>query len=1109
MTLSDEYNNEDIAIEIRDYNDEMASDVAAMWNTWDELWPGGFTQGIPYTAERVQKQYGKSDAISILIAIDNETKKPLGSCTLFAHWRDTEAAYIGTLGVSPEALGKKVGKRLLLESIKRASSKGYTRVDLNTWAGNMKAVPLYKKIGMMWNPEISGVHMEDYIPGILNHPLSRSFFEPLAGEHDWYDVHIRDPSQAPDEHELNGLAIFPYEFENDGNKLSVTIDRYGRGISAIDRTVSKSRLKFFARVDSHQVLCGLPYTYTLEVVNETEKDLEFSSSLEAFDGLIFDEQSTLTKTIASGEKFNWSVPFHLESTAPLFRDNIKAPIIVTSIQIEGERAELVTGLKVRAAAEIKTRWGVSRIVAGGKTEIPLTIVSNLPTKAISQIHLKTDDSSITASSEHKEIKLAADGFGGTVLQVSAESDLEEGAHDIWVSLEIETGESTTVKTRNFRVPVYCLGKRGVVVGRDDRQRRLVVASPIYTASFSEEGAILRVSNEYTSVGTGMQVRSSIGPPFGINPFRFAERDSSVNALETETVVSMKAKHPDRPLEIEDRARFEHGSGIILHEVWVKNISTESETFQLRLTGRGGDITFVEGSMIVPLSSGVMKSKLGNFYSTYPAIPSDPSGFAEGWIANEQEGLVTGQFWDHSAVEEVRVGLGQIGMISYPQLTLEPGETQCLSKLWFVFGTHTWEQVRRIWRARVGGYYQNQVDGIKSEVPKTLLNLESAPIVIPSIQEAKGKIHLSKSTLVPLPGTLRITSPEGWDVALETDDTEINIVKEGSGTSTEVQLMQDSAFDLNLNPDSKLPDTFAIHRGLIEFDTIWSVKKPIHLIQLGSAKGIVKVLEDVDQGLKVFRVSNGLIDFTVSPDFGGCLISLRNKQNVEFMTSSFPTPAPKPGGFFDNYYGGVQPIIFDDEMGEDFTKARTSREKMSGKPVEIGFWKGVEVKWVGKLQKLARGVSFKIRYLTTSNSPLVLIQWVITNKTSSPIKFWPSILIDPDLSNHFAGGNYQTDWDGEVVDLRKGMVPLAVTPSENIFWLKPNSKQSETTGFGFMIAGKESRMLTASLGEAMILASVDGMTWLMPGEEKIITASLIVDPESFEDLRTLQGMLDKF
>ena len=67
----------EIEIKIHDYDESMAKDVAAMWNTWDDLWPGGFTQGVPYTEDRVKKQYGKSDALAILIAIDPESSKPM------------------------------------------------------------------------------------------------------------------------------------------------------------------------------------------------------------------------------------------------------------------------------------------------------------------------------------------------------------------------------------------------------------------------------------------------------------------------------------------------------------------------------------------------------------------------------------------------------------------------------------------------------------------------------------------------------------------------------------------------------------------------------------------------------------------------------------------------------------------------------------------------------------------------------------------------------------------------------------------------------------------------------------------------------------------------
>ena len=172
-------------VRIVEYRKELADDLAEMYNTWDELWPGGYTRGIPFDAKRVRKQFDVMSAIAILIAIDEETGKPVGSCTLHRHVRDPEAAYVGTLGVSPEALNKKVGKALLLESVRRVKEAGLTRVDLNTWPGNMRAVPLYKKIGLMWNPEIGGLTMEGFIPGILVHDLCRPFLvRPLySGDH--------------------------------------------------------------------------------------------------------------------------------------------------------------------------------------------------------------------------------------------------------------------------------------------------------------------------------------------------------------------------------------------------------------------------------------------------------------------------------------------------------------------------------------------------------------------------------------------------------------------------------------------------------------------------------------------------------------------------------------------------------------------------------------------------------------------------------------------------------------------------------------------------------------------------------------------------------------
>lgn len=174
--------SEELPLEIREYSPELAESLAEMYNTWDPLWPGGFTEGVPFTAERVKKQYESMRALGILIAMDTANQRPVGSVTLLSHWRDSEAAYVGTLGVSPEALSKKVGKHLLLKCFDIAIQKGYTRVDLNTWAGNLRAVPLYKKMGLMWDPEGQGVEMESLFPRYFIIHCAPRFSRPILIE---------------------------------------------------------------------------------------------------------------------------------------------------------------------------------------------------------------------------------------------------------------------------------------------------------------------------------------------------------------------------------------------------------------------------------------------------------------------------------------------------------------------------------------------------------------------------------------------------------------------------------------------------------------------------------------------------------------------------------------------------------------------------------------------------------------------------------------------------------------------------------------------------------------------------------------------------------------
>ncbi len=1090
-----------LPIEIREYDESLAEDIAQMWNTWDDLWPGGFTQGIPFTAERVKKQYGQINALALLIAIDKDTNKPVGSCTLHPNWRDREAAYIGTLGVSPDALNKKVGKQLLLESLRISSSKGYTRVDLNTWAGNMRAVPLYKKVGMMWDPDGQGLTMFDYIPGILNHPLCAPFFNLLDGEYDWYDTYIRNPTQSPDIHSKDGMSIYPYEFKLDNASLSVTVDKYARGITAIQRMMMGQTITIAASVGSHEVLCGLPYSYSLKIVNNSTQEMKLSVHLIGFKGLEFDEKETKKFVIKPDSTEIWDVPFHLTSSALLFRDNIKTESITTKIDLDGEISELYTGMKIRSPAEIRTRWGECRISPGGRIRIPVTIINNLDQESVAQVNLQEIPPQMQIEMSSAAIELGAHAQGGTALDVNTSKELSEGTHDLWLSLVFHIEDNLIVETRKFRIPIFCLGKKDVAIGVDDRRSETIIVSPHYTARIAKEGAILVIQDAYSQISPSLTQVSEIGPPFGINPFRFAEREVQTDVTDTGLVVSMKAKHPDRPLVIEDKAIFEFGTGLVKHEQWVENIGEDSHSFQSRLVGRGGGINFASGQVYIPFSEGVLSEPLGNFRFCYPSIPTTPSAYSEGWVAIENEDATIGQMWDLREVEEIRIFSGQLNALGFPMKHLEPGEVRKITNSWLVFNARSWQDVRRLWRSRVAHYYEDIFSPAYSQLAEQMLAVKSPPIILPHVSEAHGSLRLHNPLHITHEGMLELTPPNGWNAELKINSKKLD------GLQTEINLAAAASIDVSLKPSSRIMDRFAIYKGQLNLKMEYDTTESLTVAVLGSSKGRIEVTEGVEQGCKVHRVKNGLLEFAVSEDYGGCMFSLRNEKGVEFLTSSFPKASPRPGAFFDNYHGGVQPLIFDDDFGESLAKARTNKERMSAKSYQRGHWSGVEISWKGEIQQTTRGIDSYLRYITTAGSPLVVIEWQIVNNTTAPVRFWPSLIIDPKLDTELAESKFQTKWSGKEFTLRRGNLPMAVTPSNNIVWLMPEKNNRKTSGFGLIAAGNEVGMLDAYLGNMMIMALVDGRSAIMPDQERLITTCLFVDPPNWETLDDMKNILD--
>ncbi|MHC5035227.1 MAG: GNAT family N-acetyltransferase, partial [Planctomycetota bacterium] len=177
--------------EMRIGNRREAELLADMWNRSDAGWPGGWTGGVPITADRVLSEEMQWDCYGQWVV--ERSGEIVGLVSMMADPSQPQRGYVGMLNARPDHHGRGVGKRLVRRCVDCATEAGLAELDLYTWAGNLKAVPLYKKMGFFWAPE-TNVEMQNFIPAIVRVPLLTDFFK----RHDWYEVQERDLAVAED-----------------------------------------------------------------------------------------------------------------------------------------------------------------------------------------------------------------------------------------------------------------------------------------------------------------------------------------------------------------------------------------------------------------------------------------------------------------------------------------------------------------------------------------------------------------------------------------------------------------------------------------------------------------------------------------------------------------------------------------------------------------------------------------------------------------------------------------------------------------------------------------------------------------------------------------------
>ncbi len=574
------------------YTKLHAESVARMWSESREGWPPGFLGASEFTAESIEMEENSSGKLFTVLAIDGN--RVVGYCRTTPYGGEPDAAYVALLNVVPDLHGRKLGKKLLLDAVRRTAEKGYYRIDLHTWPANLKAMPLYKKTGFFWVPD-SMVYMQNYMPFLLGRTEFRDFME----DTDWYGCFIRELAVEPDEQRTGtGREVFNYLFRIGDDSFRAEFDRRGRILSSLHTPLISASFKR----NSGKIFYGKPVKVSIEgnflpqeLRIETHKYLTAPKSLtvqEAVEGfdvtpepvevpIPYTDRSPRVSTLLPGDN-PLSIGIGIRAEEPV--SVLSSPVR----RIAPEQKELA--LDIRKLAETDS----FRLEARLSGEVFLNETYPLEETIFQKVSIPLPK--LTGGPAELGLTLFLDGKAGAEEKIILVCGPYTGAPEAFLARKtaVIVGKESTL----------AVSRTGVwgsiwIPGEDDREK---------------------------IAGT---IRISAGPPYWNSDLLHQVYDIKLGNGE----VIAETAWPSRPgLKFEARYRLD-AAGFMMVESSVINESSADQKVSFIANWNGG-FPFISGKRIIPLKKGLLVCR--EVYNQIPDrsedYPRDTAELAAPWLA---------------------------------------------------------------------------------------------------------------------------------------------------------------------------------------------------------------------------------------------------------------------------------------------------------------------------------------------------------------------------------------------------------------------------------------------------------------------------------------------
>ncbi|MGN7760539.1 N-acetyltransferase family protein [Paenibacillus sp. 22594] len=910
-------------IRIVEYDPSYAGALADMWNRSNENWGGGTNLR---TEDSIRRKMEISSNLHAFLAVDGE--EVVGFCS-FAHYQQDEGAlYVPLLNVRPDYHGRKVGRNLILNAVRKTVEAGWPRLDLFTWAGNTKAVPMYKKCGFFWEKNDDYVHLMNFIPTILQTEALTPYFEEL----DWYADSTRELVIEPDGRHKHGFDFLDYTWRKGELALRAEFETTGRGLTALDTP----EYAISTEIEEHNLVFGSAYKVRYRIENRlaTELSIEIKGHNDKNIRFALD----IARTIAPGEAVIVEGDFQLDPILEEQNNKKTHPVVMSTWIIGGRQAKFCIGITPKFPVKMQMVLPAKELHPGIPAELYLNVENNFTSQA--EFTFDWPEDKIVEWAE-RSVRITIPAKGKTSIRVPFTlQSYGLYSHEVQVTAVPVNGKLVIFTSK---LSVLMKGTEGRYGGQNGEQWVAV------NGAFSVH--LHKLSNnmwiEYPDSRHNFWWNyPKLGKPF-------AEEFSKKQATEVKIYPEGESQVLEALYESENFSGLQlksvtklFASGIAEFHYEVMNSSSiELEENVYLLTNFG----FFGNRLILPYQGRYVD--MGEAYSGSPDR-WDSAQITENWLFNKEENVACGICWDPSLKllrSEYPLGLEHdLGRIA-------PGAAVKTKPTIFALNTFAnWSDFRSFAR--------------KCPAPVVPVLDNHLEIVLGGGNPFKSPVlhaELIERKLLPLAGELELyVQCDGEEdqrianVVLRPEQNLHSANVEFSPEDKRIQGTGESTWKVR-----------AVYRGedrIQERSAVWFPQTD------------ASVRREIQEGTAgtIYSVSNGVLSIAADPGFGSVVHSLKH-QGEEWLDSSYPVPVPR--SWWNPWYGGLGVHI---PGMNGFSRQQEPRHAAWAECTDDqgNVWTGMSLTTRIEQHKMYRGMSIKQFYLMLPGAPVLCMLHSVTNES---------------------------------------------------------------------------------------------------------------------------------